>query len=268
MITNDEEKQQLIDQLIVDAKQGSVKRTKRHYLFALIPFAVGIIWLVFSFMQVSKWQQQTADLRDSIQVRQHKLLQYRDSIEAEKGKLELIKYLKDKYQIEYLKYLQPQAGGALKNDSLFPVLERSIKASNYLSEMLLNNRIDSTILIEYFRKDMDAERVWLSLKELGYANITDKVPPSAAMRNAVTDAIFFGKDVQLADVKIIALVLTRAGFQVRTIAMLPHFEGRKLQIGSIVIRPRGGSTWSALERPAITLDKIIAAKTIAEIEYK
>jgi len=83
-----------------------------------------------------------------------------------------------------------------------------------------------TITIEYFQKRRDPERVEFALRELGYQV---KVQPARA-EDIATNAISFGNGVPLADVRIIALAVTRTGAELRRICPFKNPDGRQYTV--------------------------------------
>jgi hypothetical protein len=73
-----------------------------------------------------------------------------------------------------------------------------------------NNR--STITVEYFPKDIDSVVVKSTLETLGFNSKIGK-----AKNPLSTNAIWFGSNVNIEDVKLVAYTLIRAGIQIKTI---------------------------------------------------
>jgi hypothetical protein len=96
-----------------------------------------------------------------------------------------------------------------------------------------SNKSRQSITIEYFPKNVDKNKVELALKELGF-----KLKRSRAeFPNYPTNAIWFGVNVEIEDVKIVAYTLIRAGVSLQFIGPFkyPHRNhGKLIQIGSLV----------------------------------
>lgn len=79
------------------------------------------------------------------------------------------------------------------------------------------------ITIEYFYKRRDPERVEFALRDLGYQVVVKR----ANLEVVGTNAIYFGTDVYIADVRIIALALLRSGAQLQRICAFPNSSRRQ-----------------------------------------
>lgn len=86
------------------------------------------------------------------------------------------------------------------------------------------------ITIQYFPKDVDREKVEAALQELGFRLVAGRTRVS----NVQTNAIWFGKDVPVADVKLVAYTLMRAGVKIKIIRPFARNAGRDrvIQVGS------------------------------------
>ncbi|MHC1774885.1 MAG: hypothetical protein AB9834_05665 [Lentimicrobium sp.] len=69
--------------------------------------------------------------------------------------------------------------------------------------------------VQYYNKTIDEKRIVLELEAPGYKFISR--PPSQYMSKKQTNALWFGADVPLKDVKIVAHAMVRAGVPLRGI---------------------------------------------------
>ncbi len=183
-----------LEVLLKERNLKEKQATKKSLIIIGLIIILCIAWFVFTYYQVNLLQKKKDDLSKETS-------KQRDS-------LTLIKNLRDSFRLEYLeaKGFDKTKGGGL--------LEESIKANNLLSQLLEHNKTNSTVKIKYYRKTLDQQKVWLSLKELGYKNIEEATSTNPVLLNAETNTIATGEEVPLIDIKIIALTLIRGGFKV------------------------------------------------------
>src|SRR5262249_11627339 len=100
--------------------------------------------------------------------------------------------------------------------------------------------------LEYFLKDVDQEKVLNAIKDLGF-----NAKSTAPVGNTPTNAIWFGSQVDIEDVKLVAYALIHAGVNIKDIRPFAKSEGREdvIQIGG---RP------AAVEKPPLTIEQIKA----------
>lgn len=87
------------------------------------------------------------------------------------------------------------------------------------------------IVIQYFPKDVDKEKVEAALRELGFQIQAGR----ANLPGMQTNAIWFGESVSVDAVKLVAYTLIRAGIKIRSIQPFQEPGGRKaklIQVGS------------------------------------
>jgi hypothetical protein len=102
--------------------------------------------------------------------------------------------------------------------------------------------------VEYFLKDVDQEKVLGAIQDLGFA-----VKPIEPIGNTPTNAIWFGSQVDIEQVKLVAYALVHAGVNIKDIRPFARSEGRE---GTIQIGGRPG----AVDKPALTIEQIKAVK--------
>lgn len=104
---------------------------------------------------------------------------------------------------------------SIKHLSTTTILEKSLNANKAIKSLLSNFIPNNDITVYYYNKTIDEKRVAVELEALGY---TFKVKPASKyMSRKETNAIWFGKGVNINDVKIVALALVRAGIPIKGI---------------------------------------------------
>lgn len=115
-----------------------------------------------------------------------------------------------------------------------------------------NNKKD--IEVYYYNKTIDEKKIVVGLEALGYRFKT--APASRYMDKKQTNAIWFGSDVPLNDVKVVALALMRAGIQIKAIRPYkksiadPEYKSIRIEVGASI---------DIESQPTLTVDGIVAA---------
>lgn len=112
------------------------------------------------------------------------------------------------------------------------VVNRSLKAEQLRTQISESTKPDSreNITVQYFPKDVDRQIVEKSLRELGFNLISGR--PNLKIP---TNAIWFGSEVPIEDVKLVAFTLIRAGVEIKVIRPFRNPGGSKarlIQVGS------------------------------------
>lgn len=141
-----------------------------------------------------------------------------------------------------------QSFGSTNDNPTINFVKESLKADR-LREQLIESTDNSSrkkITVQYFPKNVDRQIVEGALRELNFNYITGESALSIP-----TNAIWFGNDVPIEDVKLVAYTLIRAGVEIR--AIRPFYTGnrnRLIQVGS-------GTAYQS--RDPLSVDEIQAA---------
>ena len=101
---------------------------------------------------------------------------------------------------------------------------------NRLATLTSKSSRENTI-VQYFPKNVDKEIVKSALRELGFRLVIGK--PN--LPHVPTNAIWYGKDVMLKDIKLVAYTLIRAGIEIKVISPFMSPTGKRsnlIQVGS------------------------------------
>lgn len=104
--------------------------------------------------------------------------------------------------------------------------------------------------IEIWAKDVDEGKVRAALGELGFP-IAER---SAYVKALATNALWFGGATDIADVKLVALALVRAGVQLRAIRPIQAEIASKRDLALMQV----GADTSIVDRPAYTVERLLA----------
>lgn len=131
----------------------------------------------------------------------------------------------------------------------------AIAANMAIKQMTKSNwNSQKDIEVYYYNKTIDEKKIVVGLEALGYQFRT--APPTRYMAKKQTNAIWFGSDVPLEDVKVVALALMRAGIQIKAIRPYrssdtnPTYKSNRIEIGASV---------DVENRPPLTVDEVVAA---------
>lgn len=95
------------------------------------------------------------------------------------------------------------------------ILDKSISSNDAIKDLIKTHTPNHDVTIRYYKKTIDEKRIVLELEALGYE--FQEKSPSGYMSKRETNAIWFGANVSLNDVKIVALALLRAGIPLKGI---------------------------------------------------
>jgi hypothetical protein len=113
-------------------------------------------------------------------------------------------------------------------------IEESITANIERSELSKRSSIEPRrrITIEYFPKDVDGRTVRKAIEELGF-RLKEKRP---VIGYIPTNAIWYGSEVRIEDLKLLAFTLIRAGVEIRAIRSYQVEKNRSqvIQVGADV----------------------------------
>ena len=101
-------------------------------------------------------------------------------------------------------------------------------------------------IIQYFPKNVDKEIVEKSLKELGF-NLISGHPN---LPHTPTNAIWFGKNIDIDSVKLVAYTLIRAGIEIKVISPFLSPGGKKSNLIQV------GSWTEFIDYPTLTIQQI------------
>lgn len=127
------------------------------------------------------------------------------------------------------------------------------KEANSLVQAAVNSSTASIkserrrIVVQYFPKNVDPDVIEKTLSALGFTFMTG-VP----QQQGATNAIWFGTDVPLSDVKLVALTLVRAGVDLKTIK--PFRRSHPVPDRNLLIQV--GTDGDFSEQPSLTINQI------------
>jgi hypothetical protein len=122
------------------------------------------------------------------------------------------------------RYIYQRAWG-LDSGSSMQAVQQSIQANQVLQSLIIGTTPDqrATILVRYYQKSKDKQRIEFALRELGYEV---EVLSPLARADLPTNSVGYGPSVPLRDLKLIALTLVRGGTEVRSICPVREVRDR------------------------------------------
>ena len=118
------------------------------------------------------------------------------------------------------------------------ILEHAILANDAIKNLVKGYSPGRNVEVQYYNKTIDEKRLVLELEALGYKFLSR--PPSQYMSKKQTNALWFGSEVPLKDVKIVALAMIRAGVPLRGIrpyrssSSNPAYKSNIIEVGASV----------------------------------
>lgn len=146
-----------------------------------------------------------------------------------------IKEIQKEYEIVNLKLKYGLSISNTNSPESQKLIKNSDSADVLINEFLSKYQSDTSVIISYYSKTEESEKITLSLKSLSYNLISKN--PNNLMKNQKTNSIWFGRGVKIIDVKIIALTLIRAGIAIKSIrpfrnsAINPSYKKNIIEIG-------------------------------------
>lgn len=231
MQQSSEDRQQEIKRLSKELSERTRRATRISVLVSILLSVIAATWLVFSFLAVASLEKRKQALSEDIK----ELRNLQDDLLNDLG-----------WSRERLDSSTTLA------DDVRASLQASDARRTAAAQSSPGARERTTITV--FSRDVDRDIVANSLRELGFR--VDIGSPNPAIRPATeTNAIWFGPEVGIDQVKLVAYTLIMAGVELRVIEPFqrPRGRDRVMQVGSQV----GG-----LMRPLpFSIEEIQAADT-------
>jgi hypothetical protein len=127
---------------------------------------------------------------------------------------------------------------SIQSASANGLLEKSISADDAIKSIVSNYKPSSNVSIAYYAKTVDEKEVAIELETLGYHFAPKQA--TVNMGQKATNAIWFGVDVPIDDLKIVALALLRAGVPIKGIrsfksnARSSNYKRNIIEVGASV----------------------------------
>lgn len=226
-----------LERVLSEISAGEKRSQRRSVIYTVVSLLIGGVWLAYSIFEVSRLWEEASTLRtESTRLEKEITSKTNELRDLSERTSKLKKW-------GWLPETIAKADQSVSADHEF----EAIKSATDTPENLERRR---KLTIEYFFKDVDPDRVWEALGELGF---TRPAQPSPALGKTPTNAVWFGRSVQRDDVKLVAYALIRAGIQIRAIRPFLVSEGRDslIQVGG---RPL------AVDQEVWSVERISAAK--------
>ncbi len=222
-----------------------VARTSRYLSIVFIP--VLFFLFVYGGYKLKTLRQELFQLES---LKQQSLAE-RQAIEQEIAALEKKKRIAEADLIKAYGY-SPAWSDQVKNDQ---AASAAIAANSAIKKITKADGVKpKDIQVYYYNKTIDEKKIALGLEALGYQ--FNALPATAYMDKKQTNAIWFGSDVPLADVKVVAFALIRAVIQIKAIrpykksAENPGYKNNRIEVGASV---------DVEALPGLTVDQVVSA---------
>jgi hypothetical protein len=224
------------------AKKKQIRAKNIAIGFLIFSVIAGLAWFYLAYISADKYKQDWIQKNEALTLLYNQIKEQRDSI----------KNIKDSVQVTYI-----TSRGKANTGNKGEFAER-VSADSSLKVILSNpgNRLNTGLKIQYFQKSLDDTKIEVAIKELGYDNFR-YITSNVNLAGSKTNGIFYGADVKLLDLQVIALTLIRAGFKLQRVADIPRSS--TIQIIS--------RNYRANEKPPrpLTVQNILKAKACAEL---
>lgn len=206
-------------------KRREIASKRLSIIIGLTPFVFGLVWLYFTNSQVQKLNDQIGFKKDTLRQSQHALYSVNHALDS-------VRNIYTKFMVA----LSNISSDSLSNpDNRDRVITTSIQANDQLNKISKNYFPDKNIVINYYFKTVDDQKIKDSLKSLGF-NFAQK-NAALKMQTTKTNAIWYGSKVSINDGKLVALTLIRAGVELKAIrpfkanAIDTHYKENVIEIG-------------------------------------
>jgi cell division protein FtsB len=208
--------------------------------FQVVVAIVAVAVTIAVVLEIGPLIEKKENLKKEIDQKEIELVKIKKEIDRKEEELADIK--------KEIEYLEPRAEQGLALGFKFPdssdnssIPEQNLKAAKYVNELVkLSTDADierrKRISIEYFPKEFKTEvniRIVVpSLQKFGFQ--VEKKSPKVDW--LPTNSVWFGTNVKIEDVKLVAYTLISAGVQIKNIRPFISSRGRKaslIQIGAV-----------------------------------
>lgn len=224
--------------LYVDPKDSQAKWIKPLMLILAVFTAIGTIASSYHSSESAKVEKQELQNRINELKDQNKQLMEKIKKIPDETAVIISKLQKFGFSYERAREATPQEIMQSKNANQKLILSQS-------SNQDIERR--KAITVEYFPKNVDPNVVISALEQLGFKFKAG----TANVKNIPTNAIWFGSNVSLEDVKLVAYTLIRAGVKIRTIK--PFREPSKDHWASKI---QVGADGDYKDSPPLTVEQI------------
>jgi hypothetical protein len=190
-------------------------------LLAFIPFVVGSAWMFYSY--------------NKVQILNKKYSAIQDKYNTEERNFNDLHIKKQQLEVELMKTYGLSIDRIINLPAKEIIIKNSVAANDVIKKLTNNYTPNDQVIIRYYYKTIDDEKIILSLKSLGYS--FEKKNPTENMTSQKTNCIWCGRYVSVKDCKIIALSLIRAGIEIKAIRTFknsltdPTYKSKFIEIG-------------------------------------
>lgn len=113
MEIGEEEKKRIVDEILYDSNKRHLKRSRRYWMWTVIPLSLGLLWLVFSFYhqkelgaELENLNSNVVALKDSIVERDSVIINYSQEISQANEQFEVLYSIDKDLQNRFVNYLE------------------------------------------------------------------------------------------------------------------------------------------------------------------
>ncbi len=232
------------DKVITDIQR---KQRNSAFLYAIIPIGIVVVCLLYFGHELNTKLNELSKVKEQLSV-------VNQQVEQKENEFKSLITKKQELEGELMSTFGLPIDSIMQLSNKDIIINNSIKAHKQIQKLSKSHIPNSNITVRYYVKSIDDEKLLFSLHELGYRY--EKRPASSLMENYVSDCIWYGKNVNIEDVKIVALALIRAGIQIRSIRPFenpnPNYKANIIDIGASIDVPD--------DAPALSINQVLTAK--------
>lgn len=225
--------------LSVERKEKAAK--KRVILFSIFPLLLALALLFYIASEVKERTAALSKINKQVAQKSKQIKALNDSL-----------FLLGKTALNGFGYSKAQLSGISAKQ-----IKTSLDANAHIMQFLQGHKISPGIDIRYFPKGADQDKIIVALKEQGFNPII--IPARETMKTVPTNAIWYGNQANLDDVKLVAMYLIRAGIALKSIKPFDQPNGPKRNAIEI------GAGKKYVNDPPYTVEKILESHHFREL---
>jgi hypothetical protein len=203
--------------LLSTIENQEVKAKRRLYIYSVLPILAALVLLYFFYSRINSSRVQLNELTSKINILNDSLA------EREKSNVYLKHHIDSLNNIyKNLNYSASADFGWSPEDVINPdssKLSNSKTAHKEIMRLIDLKKVSVNITIRYYTKSEDRGKVDRTLMKCGYRTII--VDKDFYRSHTSTNAIYFSKEIDINNIKLIAYALIRAGLNVKVIKSYP-----------------------------------------------
>jgi len=195
-------------------------------LITLIGFAVLVVFIFISSKKINNQNIKLETINKELKEKQDAMNQLEEKEEN------LVQGITDLYRMSLNSFGWPikEVDSISLDDSK---VQEAVKANDQIRKFILedNFQINSLTKLQYYPKERDMKKVSFAFKDLGFKLI--EKPSNDALLDKKSNAIWYGDNVSIEEVKLVAYILIRSGVDLAFILNSGFLDDHKIMVGTV-----------------------------------